>query len=85
MVYLRPKGKRSENGKLIHVAKEGETLHSISQTYGIRLKNLCNMNRRTPDSEVKAGPADPVDVTLFSPRHHWQRRYNTLTTQKHRN
>ena len=55
MVYLRPKGKRSENGKLIHVAKEGETLHSISQTYGIRLKNLCNMNRRTPDSEVKAG------------------------------
>ena len=29
----------------------------------------------------KSGPADPVDVTLFSPRHHWQRRYNTLTTQ----
>ncbi len=55
MVYLRPKSKRSENGKLIHIAKEGETMHGISQKYGIRLKNLCNMNRRTADSEVKEG------------------------------
>ena len=55
MIYIRPKAKRSSNGKMIHVARDGETLHSISQTYGIRLKNLCNMNRRTPDSEVKAG------------------------------
>ena len=38
MVYIRAKNKRSENGKLIHVAKEGETLHGISQTYGIRLE-----------------------------------------------
>ncbi len=55
MLYLKPKAKRSENGKLIHIAKEGETMHSISQTYGIRLKNLCNINRRTKDSAVKAG------------------------------
>lgn len=55
MLYLKTKSKRSENGKLIHIAKEGESMHSISQTYGIRLKNLCNINRRTKDSEVKAG------------------------------
>lgn len=55
MVYLRQKNKRSENGKLIHVAKENETMYSIAQKYGIRLKNLCNMNRRTADSEVKSG------------------------------
>lgn len=55
MLYLKAKAKRSENGKLIHIAKSGETMHSISQTYGIRLKNLCNINRRSKDSEVKAG------------------------------
>ena len=55
MLYLKAKAKRSENGKLIHIAKEGETMHSISQAYGIRLKNLCNINRRTKDSAVKAG------------------------------
>ena len=55
MLYLKTKAKRSENGKLIHIAKEGETMHSISQAYGIRLKNLCNINRRSKDSAVKAG------------------------------
>lgn len=55
MVYLRRKNKRSENGKLIHVAKEGDTMHSISQMYGIRLGNLVNINRRPKNSEVKAG------------------------------
>ncbi len=55
MVYIRPKNTRSENGKLLHIAKEGETLHSISQMYGIRLKSLCNINRRPKDSPVNAG------------------------------
>ncbi|MDD3107616.1 MAG: glucosaminidase domain-containing protein [Alistipes sp.] len=55
MVYLKPKGRRSANGKLIHVAKEGESLHSISQLYGIRIKQLCNFNRRTRDSQVTDG------------------------------
>ena len=55
MVYIRAKNKRSQNGKLIHVAKDGETMHGISQTYGIRLKNLCGINRRAKDSEVTAG------------------------------
>ena len=55
MVYIKPKNKRSQNGKLIHVAKEGETLHSISQMYGIQLKSLCGINRRSRDSQVTAG------------------------------
>ena len=54
-VYIRKKGKRANNGKLIHVVKEGETLHSISQTYGIQLKKLSSMNRREPDSKLSAG------------------------------
>lgn len=55
MVYIKIKGKQSLNGKLIHVAKDGETMHSISQLYGIRLKNLCNINRRPKDSVIKSG------------------------------
>ena len=55
MLYIRPKGKRSANGKVIHVAKSGETLHSISQMYGIRLKNLCKINRRDAQSPVTEG------------------------------
>ena len=55
MVYIRAKNKRSQNGKLIHIAKDGETLHGISQMYGIRLKNLCSINRRSRDSQVSAG------------------------------
>ena len=55
MIYVRAKNKRSQNGKLIHVAKEGETMHGISQMYGIRLGNLCGINRRAKDSEVTAG------------------------------
>lgn len=55
MVYVKAKNKRSENGKLIHIVKEGETLHSISQMYGIRLSNLANINRRDKATIVKAG------------------------------
>ena len=40
---------------MIHVARNGETLHSISQMYGIRLKSLCNINRRSRDSQVTEG------------------------------
>ena len=40
---------------LLHVAKAGETLHSISQMYGIRLKNLCKINRRDAQSPVTEG------------------------------
>lgn len=55
MIYIKAKNKRSQNGKLIHVAKEGDTMHGISQMYGIRLGNLCGINRRAKDSEVTAG------------------------------
>ena len=54
-VYINPKAKRSENGHLLHTVREGETLHSISQTYGIRLKKLATMNHLTGDGRIFAG------------------------------
>lgn len=55
MVYVRSKAKRSGNGKLIHIVREGDTMHSISQQYGIRLKNLANMNHRDVDARLEVG------------------------------
>ncbi|MCD8073028.1 MAG: LysM peptidoglycan-binding domain-containing protein, partial [Alistipes sp.] len=54
-VYIRQKGKKATNGKLIHTVKEGETMHSISQMYGVRLKNLVKINRRPADTPLRQG------------------------------
>jgi hypothetical protein len=55
MVYISPKANRSDNGRLLHTVREGETLHSISQIYGIRMANLAKMNHLTSDGQIFAG------------------------------
>lgn len=55
VVYIKSKSKRANNGKLIHIVKEGDTMHSISQRYGIRLKNLATINRREKNAELHEG------------------------------
>lgn len=55
MIYIKSKGKRSNNGKLMHYVKDGETLHSISQMYGIRIKYLYNMNRLSNNTTLTVG------------------------------
>lgn len=54
-VYIRTKGNKAANGKLIHIVKPGETMHSISQVYGIKLQRLANINRRQTDSVLTPG------------------------------
>ena len=43
-VYLKPKKKQAVKGLEKHVVEDGETMQSISQRYGVRLKNLYKMN-----------------------------------------
>ena len=43
-VYLKPKKKQAVKGLEKHVVDDGETMQSISQRYGVRLKNLYKMN-----------------------------------------
>lgn len=43
-VYLQPKRNQYRGTQKFHVVKEGETLVSISQSYGIRLDALCKRN-----------------------------------------
>lgn len=38
-----------------HIVKPGESMYTISQHYGIRLKHLYKMNDLTPDYQIKVG------------------------------
>jgi len=55
VVYLQPKRKQAESGYTIHTVQEGETMHAISQMYGIRLKWLYKRNGMVPGTEPRAG------------------------------
>tara|TARA_Y100001968_G_C19322332_1_gene699939 strand:- start:135 stop:1031 length:897 start_codon:yes stop_codon:yes gene_type:complete len=52
-VYLQPKRKKAN--KAYHVVLEGETMYSISQLYGIKLKYLYKKNRMNVGSEPYVG------------------------------
>ena len=44
IIYLKQKKSKAAKGNDFHTAKKGESLHSISQLYGIRLKDIYSMN-----------------------------------------
>lgn len=49
IIYLCRKNKKATKIYTVHIIKDGDSMHSISQMYGIRLKNLYKMNRKDPD------------------------------------
>jgi len=55
VLYIQPKRKRAEAGNDYHIVKEGETMYTISQLYGIKLKALYDKNRMEPGSEPAPG------------------------------
>ena len=38
-----------------HIVRAGESMYSIAQQYGIRLKNLYKMNHLSPDYQIRVG------------------------------
>lgn len=54
-VYLQPKRNKAEAGKKIHIVKEGETLHGISQLYAVKLDKLAKCNQLAPDAVLTPG------------------------------
>ncbi|MFI3331287.1 MAG: glucosaminidase domain-containing protein [Rikenellaceae bacterium] len=54
-IYISSKSKRSLNGKMIHSVTDSDNLWSLSQKYGIRLKNLSKMNKLSPESKLHQG------------------------------
>jgi len=49
IVYLEKKKKKADKPYFEHLVKIGESMHSISQLYGIQLKKLYNMNKKDSD------------------------------------
>jgi LysM repeat protein len=55
ILYLQPKREKAETGRDFHTVSGSETMYSISQIYGIKLKNLLIMNRMTEGEEPVTG------------------------------
>lgn len=50
ILYLEKKNKKADKDHIVHVLRAGESMYSISQKYGIRLKNLYKMNKMDADA-----------------------------------
>ena len=59
VIWLKQKQRKAPKdykGRL-HYVRAGESMYSISQMYGIRLKNLYKMNHLAPDYQLRVGDA----------------------------
>lgn len=57
VVWLKKKQKKAPKdykGRL-HYVRQGESMYSIAQSYGIRLKSLYKMNHMSPDDDLRVG------------------------------
>ena len=59
IVWLKKKQKKAPKdykGRL-HYVRSGESMYTIAQSYGIRLKSLYKMNHLSPDYQIRVGDA----------------------------
>ncbi|MCR5643060.1 MAG: glucosaminidase domain-containing protein [Prevotella sp.] len=58
-IWLKKKQKKApkEYDGYLHYVREGESMYSIAQNYGIRLKSLCKMNRLSLEDGLQVGEA----------------------------
>ena len=59
VIWLKKKQSKAPKdykGRL-HYVRNGESMYSIAQQYGIRLKSLYKMNKLSPDYDIKVGDA----------------------------
>ncbi len=55
IIYLKEKRKKAAKPHTVYIVKDGDSMHSISQKYGIRLKNLYKMNRKDAEYVPEIG------------------------------
>ncbi|WP_297088236.1 glucosaminidase domain-containing protein [uncultured Draconibacterium sp.] len=55
VVYIKPKKNKTQKNKLTHRVQEGETMHYISQLYGIKLKPLYRRNGLKKGQQPRPG------------------------------
>lgn len=54
IIYIQAKRSRATKEHIIHRVKADESMYSISQMYGIKLKSLYRLNKMSPDSPAPA-------------------------------
>lgn len=59
ILYLEKKNRKAPKEHIVHVLRGGESMYTVSQKYGIRLKNLYKLNKMQPDD-----PAPEVGTIL---------------------
>ena len=57
IIWLKKKQKKApkEYKGCLHYVQPGESMYTIAQKYGIRLKNLYKMNKLSPDHQIRVG------------------------------
>ena len=50
ILYLEKKKRKADKEHIVHVLRAGESMYTISQKYGIRLKNLYKLNKMDEES-----------------------------------
>ena len=55
MVTAEKKKKKAEKGYDFCIVRSGDSMHTIAQRYGIRLKNLYKMNKLPDDYTPSVG------------------------------
>lgn len=52
IIYLKAKKKKASKSHTVYIVKDGDSMHTISQKFGIQLKYLYKMNRKDGDDYV---------------------------------
>jgi hypothetical protein len=55
VLYIQPKRWRAEKGMDSYISKPGDSMHDISQMYGVKLRRLYRKNRMEPGQQPVAG------------------------------
>ena len=55
IIYLKEKKKRASKPYTVYIVKDGDSMHTISQKFAIRPKNLYKMNRKDGDYIPEVG------------------------------
>lgn len=55
VIYLQKKNRKAVKPYVLHKVESGESMHSISQRYGMSLKNLYKLNKKSEDYTPKTG------------------------------
>ncbi len=55
IIYLKEKNKKASKSYKEYFVKDGDSMHSISQKYGIRLKNLYKLNKKDGEYVPEVG------------------------------